>query len=302
MAFAQFVTHLAVATPFLLLPSCHSLHVMEDGHGPQKTLIFAAHHKTGSSLTKMDSKCFDSSFKYTLNSHWKGGPLRPHEKVVHFTRNPLSLALSAYLYHMNTGEPWSYEPGSAWRILGKDGHLQKFLKNESESYTEFLRRVDAKVGIRAEMVHLAHAELGGELKQIEIADEFCHTSTRCMQMCLEDFTVSSSSYDASWRKVMAFMGKHMTSEIHHCLSKHDLNRYPNEDSTHITYNSSPGWRYSALRNLVAELDAKVFDGRLKKMGEGRLNCGASDFFHAQSGSTAIDGGKSTGWLIEEEYS
>jgi len=297
MVFAQVVTHLAVATPFLLLSSCRSLHVMEDGLGPKEMLIFGAHHKTGSSLTKEDSKCFDSSFRYRLDSHWKGGPIRPHEKAVHFTRNPTSLALSAYLYHKETGEPWTLEPGSAGEHFGKDSFLQKFLINRRESYTDFLRRVDAKVGIRAEIRRV----LGSELRQMEAAEELCEASSRCMQICLEDFTVSSRSYDASWRKVMDFIGERMTSHIQKCLSRHDLNKNPKETS-HVTSNSMSASKYTKLRNLAMEVDAKVFNSRLKKMGFGRLHCGASNFLEIPTGSNATDGGEYTGWLIEEEYS
>jgi len=304
MAFAQVVTHLAVATPFLLLPSCRSLHVMEGGHELPKTLIVAAHHKTGSSLSVSSSACFDSVFIYTLDSHWKGGSLGADERALHFVRNPTSLALSAYLYHKDTGEDWSWEPGSAWRLLGEDRFLQHLLINRTESYTEFLRRVDAQDGIRAQIYHLngRNGKLGGELTQIETADEYCQASSRCMQACLEDFTVSSSSYDATWRKVMDFMGKPMTPQIHECLSKHDLNRFPQDDSVHITSNSLPEWRYNALRKMVVEVDRKAFNGLLKKMGEGRLNCGASNFLHTQTGSNVINGAGYTGWLIEEKYS
>jgi len=304
MAFAQVVTHLAIATPFLLLPSCRSLHVMEGGHESRETLTLAAHHKTGSCLSGASAKCFASVFDYTLDSHWKGGSLRPYERLLHFVRNPTSLTLSAYLYHKDKGEDWSWERGSAGKILGEDRYLQQKLINTAESYTEFLRRVDARDGIRALIYHLngRGGKRGGELAQMGNASESCQASSRCMQVCLEEFTVSSHSYDATWRKVMDFMGKPMTPEIYECLSKHDLHRYPQEESIHITSNKLPEWKYHALRRLVVEMDRKAFNGLLKSMGQGRLNCGASNFLHTQTGSNSINGAGYTGWLIEEKYS
>jgi len=301
MSFVQVVTHLAIAIQFLLLPPCRSLNVMENRHVLKDTLIFGVHHKAGTVLAQRASKCFNSSFNHNIDVHWEGGQLRPDERALHFTRDPISLALSAYIYHKETGEDWSLNPGGEMRRLAKDPYLRQFMINASEPYTDYLRRVDTRVGIRAEINRLTHAY--AELHEMERADKFCATSSRCMQMCFEDFTVSSSSYDASWRKVLNFMGTFLTPQMHTCLQKYDLNRHP-VSSGHVTSNRLTATRYDQLRNMVAGVDARAFGGRLKKMGEGRLYCGGytSKFFHTRTGINATDGGDYSEWLIEEAYS
>jgi len=290
MAFAQRATHLAVAVSFLLLSSCRSLQVMEDG---LHNILLAAHHKSGTELLSQASRCFDSSFDYTVDRHWEGDRLDPHEKALHLIRDPISLLLSAYMYHRATGEEWTRQPGGAWTRLKNDPFFHNMVLHD-ESYTAFLLRVDEVVGIRAE-IH----QLTNEFIQIESAEKYCGVSSRCLQMCLEDFTVSSSSYDASWRKIFNFMGKQQTPEIYKCLSRSDLNRNlgpGGEHSSHITTNSISESKYNYLRNVAAELDAKVYNGRLKTLAKVPLHCGASALV------TGSDVGREyTGWLIDNEY-
>jgi len=302
MAFAQVVTQVAVVIPFLLLPSSRSLHVMENGHELHKTLIFGTHHKTGTELAKAVSPCFESSFKITRNVHFEGGVLSPHEKVLHLARNPISLTLSAYLYHKETGEPWTMVPGGPEmdKVVKADPYLRKFWKSNTECYTEFLRRVDTRVGIQAEMNRLGHSN--NTLNEMVKATRFCGERSRCMQLCLEDFTASSSSYDASWRKVLDFLGEHVTPQMKQCLSKSDLNRNV-ADQDHVTSNRLSKSRYYQLRKIVAEVDAKAFNGRLKHMEEGRFYCGGhSKLFKTQTGANYTDDGGYAEWLIAEEYS
>jgi len=292
MAFAQRATHLAVAVSFLLLSSCRSLQVMEDG----LHILLAAHHKTGTLFLSQASRCFDSSFDCTADGHWKGDRLDPHQKALHLIRDPTSLVLSAYIYHRTTGEEWTRQAGRAWHILKHDPFFHTIVLH-NESYTAFLRRVDEVVGVRAQIHQSTH-----EFIEMESADKYCGESSRCLQMCLEDFTVSSSSFDASWRKIFNFMGKQQTPEIYKCLSRSDLNRNlvpGRKDSAHITSHDISESKYNYLRSVAAELDAKVYNGRLKTMAKGPLACGASALLNTPTGSDV--GGEYTGWLIENEY-
>jgi len=62
-------------------------------------------------------------------------------------------------------------------------------------------------------------------------------------------------------------------------------------------------KYNQLRSMVVDMDERIFDGRLKKMGWGGRGCGASKkFLHTQAGSNATSGGEYAGWLMEEQYS
>jgi len=290
MAFAQRATHLAVAVSFLLLSSCRSLQVMEDG----LHILLAAHHKTGTLFLSQASRCFDSSFDCTADGHWKGDRLDPHQKALHLIRDPTSLVLSAYIYHRTTGEEWTRQAGRAWHILKHDPFFHTIVLH-NESYTAFLRRVDEVVGVRAQILQST-----GEFRQMESAEKYCGESSQCIQMCIEDFTVSSSSYDASWRTIFHFMGKPQTPEIYECLSRSDLNRnQKRNDSAHVTSHAISESKYIYLRSVAAELDAKVYNGRLKTMAKGPLACGASALLNTPTGSDV--GGEYTGWLIENEY-
>jgi len=257
-------------------------------------ILLASHHKTGTELLKMASHCFGPYFDYTLDRHWAGDPLDPHQTALHLIRDPTSLLLSAYMYHQTIGEDWTWEPGGASHILKKDPFFLKMVLH-NESYTAFLQRVDEVVGIRAQMFQSTH-----EFNQIESAVKYCGVSSRCLQMCLEDFTVSTSSYEASWRKIFNFMGKHLTPEIYTCLSIQDLNRPGDKHNrTHVTSNRISESKYNHLRKVAAELDAKVFNGRLKTLAKGPLHCGASALLNTPTGSDV--GSEYTGWLIENEY-
>jgi len=257
-------------------------------------IIFGTHHKTGTELVSDSSKCFDSAFPYSVDIHWSGKPLGSRERVVHFTRNPISLALSGYLYHKDVGESWTLKPGFMMDRLAEDPYLQLYMTNKSESYTDFLRRVDEHVGIRAEITHMNH-----ELLQIERAEKTCSETPRCMQVCLEEFTRSSSSYDAAWRKVLHYMGKHVTKEMQRCLWKQDLHRNPDLVSRgHVTSSTVPEHKYNYLRGAVLKVDKHVYNGRLKKMAENGLNCGEGHDFQSEDGYN--DG--YTGWFVEEKYS
>lgn len=124
-----------------------------------------------------------------------------------------------------------------------------------------------------------------------------------MEICLEDFTVSSSSYDASWRKVVQFMGKHVTPKMYKCLSQEDLHKHT-VDKSHVTSNVLTEKLYDELRKMVWQIDYLSFNSKLKKLGQGRLQCdGASAFLlRTDEGLNATYVGGYKEWLIEEEYS
>lgn len=268
--------------------------------GSSETLVFGVHHKTGTELAHHVSACFNSDFKHKEVKMFTCSSLRPNERAVHFTRNPINLALSAYLYHKTTGEDWTWKHGSAMRLLRKDLYSRRKVKG-NEAYTQFLRRVPPRVGIRAEVFRLTAQ--GGEFDQIKTGERNCGRTKKCMEICLEDFTVSSSSYDASWRKVVQFMGKHVTPKMYKCLSQEDLHKHT-VDKSHVTSNVLTEKLYDELRKMVWQIDYLSFNSKLKKLGQGRLQCdGASAFLlRTDEGLNATYVGGYKEWLIEEEYS
>lgn len=277
-----------------------------------ESLVFGVHHKTGTELATKAAGCFDPLFNHKEVKMFTCTELPANERAVHFTRNPINLALSAYLYHKATGEAWTWKAGSAKRLLDGDAYSAKYVRG-NEAYTQFLRRVPHRTGIRAEMYRLTQA--GSEFDQIQTGMRNCHRSSRCIEICLEDFTVSSKSYDASWRKVVNFMGKGLTPKLENCLSKEDLHKHTG-DKRHVTSDTLPEALYNELRKMVWQVDSRSFNNRLRKLGQGRLSCGGASKFllrqDAAANATATDaaadavdlehGGGYKEWLIEEEYS
>jgi len=282
------------------LPACLGLHMLEEDAGSQAKLVFGVHHKTGTELATHASGCFDSDFNHKEVKMFTCSQLAPNEKAVHFTRNPINLALSAYLYHKTTGEDWTWKRGSAMELLRKDLYSRRHVQG-NEAYTQFLRRVSARVGIRAETYRLTSQ--GGEFDQIVTGEKNCGRTEKCMEICLEDFTTSSSSYDASWRKIATFMGTHVTPKMHSCLTKEDLHRHK-VDPSHVTSNVLSEKLYNEMRKMVWEVDNLSFNSRLKKLGQGRLQCGGASalLLRTDSDLNATYGGGYKEWLIEEEYS
>lgn len=268
-----------------------------------ETLVFGVHHKTGTELAHDASDCFDAFFKHKEVKMFTCSELPANERAVHFTRNPVNLALSAYLYHKEEGEAWTKKHGSAKIEVGDDSYAGKRIKGE-ETYTQFLRRVPPRVGIRAEIFRLLKKH--GEFDQIKAGEKNCRSSQRCIEICLEDFTVSSKSFDSSWERITRFMGKHMTPSLHSCLAKQDLHRH-SVSQTHVTSNDLSEHEYNILRKMVWQVDNLAFGGSLKRLSHGRLQCGgASELLRttvAANPTFNFDyGGGYKEWLIEEQFS
>jgi len=307
MALALPLLCMICALSLLLLPGCHGLHMLEEGQDLQNnsdvghnahTLVFGVHHKTGTELASHTACCFDSEFEHKEVQMFTCSQLPRNEKAVHFTRNPISLALSAYLYHKTTGEAWTWKRGSAMRLLKKDVYSRRHVRG-TESYTQFLRRVAPRVGVRSEIFRLTTK--GGEFDQIETGEKNCGNTNRCIEICLEDFTVSSKSYDSSWSRVVQFMGKHVTPKMYECLAKQDLHRHAADDG-HVTSNVLPEKVYDQLRKMVWKVDNLSFNSRLKKLGQGRLHCGGVSDSLGRGVESLEYGGGYKEWLLEEEYS
>lgn len=268
--------------------------------GSRETLVFGVHHKTGTELATHVSSCFTSEFGDKEVKMFTCSSLRPNERAVHFTRNPVNLALSAYLYHKTTGEDWTWKHGSARELLSDDLYSRRKVKG-NEAYTQFLRRVSPRAGIRAEVFRLLHK--GGEFDQILEGERNCAKTKKCMEICLEDFTTSSSSYDASWKRIVQFMGGRVTPKMYKCYSKEDLHKHQ-ADQQHVTSDVLPEKVYNELRKMVWEIDNLSFNSKLKKLSQGRLQCGGASAFllRTDEGLNATYGGGYKEWLIEEEYS
>lgn len=248
-----------------------------EGHN---SLYLATHHKTGTELAHQAQEClsrviptrFDPTFTASLVWH-------KNVRVIHFVRNGFSLLVSAYIYHKNVGEAWSKKKDSSSGVVEKiiklmNGNRRaaglregKDLNKKGESYTAFLQRVGTKIGVLAEMVRSEE-----ELDTIESTDKQCHSrSSMCMNVCMEQFTESSHSYDATWEKIIKFGsvdGNH--AKLMKCLRKSDLQRHP---GNHAGHRDTLGiQQVSDIIKQAKEYDTKYFKRRWGKISEGVLSC------------------------------
>lgn len=186
-----------------VLPSVLALKIGPDVS--RRNIVFAAHHKTGSVLALHSSRCVGNvSIEVEQHMCHNSDHCQRTSRVVHFMRDLPSLVLSAYLYHKNTGEPWSRSNGSARVVLrGHPGHVFDYY--DHESYTNYLLRAPVEKGVLAEMARFQHGSVLQQdqgLDEIKLALDTCKVAAaNCMTVCLEEF---AETYTDTWKKVFQF--------------------------------------------------------------------------------------------------
>lgn len=267
--------------------------------------MLGAHHKTGSVLAGDSVRCFDhlrdKVWRYqlhaskwpnstgsmnisyanylaskipnvTTDTHWQG-PVPEDTYVIHFVRNTAATVVSAYEYHKKVGETWTRVDGSAPEVLNTSGWFKRHIWQQ-ESYTDFLRRVPMRVGLHAELFRL-HREFNHMIN----ASAWCSlTPHLCQEVCLEEFTSSSDSYKATWKRLLTFIGltqKELYDPLMECLAHFDLHNETNRaNERHVTNGTMTESEHQKVVDLEKLMDEKYFGGHVKRLSQKQYKCDA----------------------------
>lgn len=250
-------------------------------------VLFATHHKTGTLLAKQVSGCLNRhnlELEANVSNHYEGEATAQQEfgKILHLVRNPVSIIVSSFLYHRDKGERWGSWRGSAKSIvntsfMGK-GEIEV---GDRETYKELLNRVSLENGLLIELRRFLRppsypgqeSTFGHEALQMRAAHKACKESNgACLELCLEDFTRGTTSFNASWQRALEHMGIDYSAPqlmaFRRCVSQADVHGEQFKGHhEHMTANSvSPGYR-AKLEHMVRKLDAQRQDRAITLLEE-----------------------------------
>lgn len=221
-----------------------------------------------------------------MSNHYQGeAETKNFTKIIHLVRNPMSIIVSSFLYHKNKGERWGNWHGSARSIVNNTfmgiGDIEI---GERETYTELLKRVSTERGLLIELRRFLRppsydgqkSMKGHEALQMHAAHKTCLENNRtCVEICLEDFTRNTSSFNSTVRKALAHIGvdfdaPQLTS-LRRCVSHADVHGNFTGHEDHLTAETVTPQARARLERLVRELDAGWQDYELKKI-EDEVGC------------------------------
>jgi len=219
---------------------------------------FVTYHKTGTVLVSgVIQKCFPSE-NFSFFGH--GEPWNEHTRVVHHVRSPMSMIKSGYFYHKEANESWLQVKGDHRSWLRHDPECFAHFR-ENETYQQYLNRMPPTLGIRAEFLR-SHKTVSKMLSN----SYRCLASRRfCKQVCLEDFTVSSQSFNDTWSGIMEFLtfGKIQIAAHLRCISRFDLSspNYNGAGTRHTTTDKAAVEEEMLdLADTFTNLDHELYNG------------------------------------------
>ena len=166
------------------------------------------------------------------------GYLEKSPSVVHFIRDPASMVVSGYKYHMKCSEDWTYAPLSLWptfpqwestmagsantlatikQILGAHAHAT------NASYCELLQAASAEQGVAAETVRALEAAdgVGAMLDDVERLRELNATGRLSLlfNMCMSDYEPPNTEHaNATWRELVQALQMDRPVAVHYDVS------------------------------------------------------------------------------------
>lgn len=185
------------------------------------------YHKTGTVLAK---GVIDDCFEGLGIQFEPEGDLRL--PAVHFIRDPRALVRSALDYHRVAGksEAWLHDRNRPKSWI-ENNHILRQTILPNESYQAYLNRVPFAFAIHAEFLRSARV-----LTTMQENVESCKRYPRfCMQVCLEEFTHSSESFQNTWSSILKFLS--VTESHLECIKGHDLlnPKYTGFVDPHVTH-------------------------------------------------------------------
>lgn len=245
-------------------PHDHQRHHHHHHHHP--TTRFVTYHKTGSVLANSVLKACIPEAGIELDIHGKFNK----KSTVHFVRDPAAIVRSAYEYHRDAKESWLFEPAHHYHVIKDDRKLLEWY-NQSEGYQAFLNRVPMWLGVRAEFLRCT-SEMDAMLAN---AAKCQKQAKECKQVCLEQFTASTQSYLATWKKVLDFLK--LGHSAMHCIKGFDmLNPDYRGSATHST--TKKKLETAKINSWFASLDHE-FTGGAYREGDRLLGCARNDREH-----------------------
>lgn len=236
-------------------------------------IVLSPHHKTGFVFSKQALRCINANepesggflMAFKLPHQAK---LLNHAKVIHFTRDPLKLLVSTYLYNKEIADSIEHEPqimavGSAvWAKNGikRSGMSADFMDTtDAETMRDYLKRVSVKSGLKVILLSTLP-----EWDNIESASKWCNRSVDCKDVSLDIVTASTGSYNQVWDEIFKFTGITPTPKLTSCLAMQDVNHqafHASSFSHHCSSGKVPDTQRAKLEEQCIAIDKEVLNGR-----------------------------------------
>ena len=176
-----------------------------------------------------------------------------HWRMVHLIRPPQDAVLSAYLYHLNTSEPWALVVDPPWYSrMGLSPQLPVGL-----CYQQQLRRLNSSAGIRLQAQHSLRL-----LAQMVAVAEQCDALPACTNVWLDDFEADFDTAAASLLRALGVERRLIAGRLLPTLRRAGkLSDAKRRASAHVTRGKDEA-RRAALSSL---LDASAFAPALRRL-------------------------------------
>jgi len=229
-----------------------------------------AFHRTGVNLTHhISHNCLADGGVAHFPNGLPDGTIKNRTAIV--VRDPFAIAKAAYFHHKESTESWvHHKPMSKLRRCQHaslaEWEADKIVSanmNRGETYREFLNRVPIEVGVRAEYLR-SRNEVLDMLRDWRM----CRKSNMCFTVCLENFAVSSQSYNQTWSTILRYLGysaaKHMG-----CVAQLDINNPSALDG--LQRRNVSREQDAQVTRLVQRFDRKIGDSIMLRKSK-LLNC------------------------------
>jgi len=236
-------------------------------------IVMSPHHKTGFVFSKQALRCINANepgsggfiMAYMLRRQAK---FLNNAKVIHFTRDPLKLLVSTYLYNKEIADTIEHEPqimaaGSAlWakNIIQRNGMSVDFMVTRpAETLREHLKRVSVRSGLKVVLLSTLP-----EWENIESSSEWCRANSACKEVSLDHITASTNAYNKVWGEIYEFAGITPTQNLKSCLAMQDVNFekfHSSRFSHHCSSGKVPDTLRSELEKQCIVLDKEILQGR-----------------------------------------
>jgi len=162
--------------------------------------------------------CADQNVAYARVGFRSSEPPPADSTTIHFVRDPPSMVVSGYLYHVACNEPswtdahFSFDDPPAWmslrfgskesfaRVLASLGETPSAWDASKATYCSLLRMKSVREGLRAEALRSTLAADGLGMMLVDRRNLREHPG-RLLEVCLEDATPGNPAYDTTWEAI-----------------------------------------------------------------------------------------------------
>lgn len=242
-------------------------------------LQIGSNHKTGSRLSRYvfeslkAAPCMDKNITLHLEDrkfHWRWPLKNDGRKYLLFQRNPYSVVVSGYLYHMRAQEIWIRQPMGnvgTGAVLRQWKQYNLSRPRPSETYGNYLRRIHEREGLLAESLRCFAEEFPGTTRVAKYVREF-PTPSNVRVVCLDDVMRDQSTFNATMRGIYSWVGMPCEAQLLNGIAVQGPGYGFGGNTDHVT---DHGAHRKVLMDLLLYLDQAVLQQRISQ-AENETDC------------------------------